>query len=189
VVEAGLRQFSCAYEEYVEAPFELGCMVAVREGPCIILGVVAESLSGPEDPTRPLQPPPGATGQSADQILRENPHIRPLLRTRVTVVCCGYIEGEAAHAQLPPTPPPLLAAVEQASQPEVVLGANDGAFLGPLVNSPACDDAVVAAAIRRAAASFGPGGYEFTVRAGKELARLLKAEPSRLTSILRGVAP
>jgi hypothetical protein len=30
---------------------------------------------------------------------------------------------------------------------------------------------------------------DFKIRAGKELARLLKAEPARLTSIIRGVAP
>ena len=58
-----------------------------------------------------------------------------------------------------------------------------------LVASPACDDSVIAAAIRLAATAFGPGSYAFTVRAGKELARLLKAEPARLTSIIRGVAP
>lgn len=187
VVEAGLRVFQCAYERYVEEPFALGKMVAVREGPWAILGVVADAVSGPEDPTRPLQVR-GAPGQTAADVMAENPEIRLLLRTRVTVVSCGHFEGEVARALLPPTPPPLLARVEPATPEETVRIAADGAFIALLVGSPECDDPVIAAAIRAAARAFGPDAHEFTVRAGKELARLLKAEPSRLTSIIRGVA-
>lgn len=186
VVEAGLREFQCAYEHYVEEPFRLGELVAVREGPCSVFGVVADIQSGAEDPTRPLQSQ-GDPGQTAAQVMAENPHIRPLLRTRVTVVCCGHIEGETPRPALPPSPPPLLALVELATPAETLRVTGDGAFLALLVDSPSSDDAVVAAAIRSAAPAFAAGSYDFSVRAGKELARLLKAEPSRLASILRGV--
>jgi hypothetical protein len=187
VVESALRGFQCSYDRYVEEPFRLGQMVAVREGQCVILGVVADCESGPEDATRPLQPR-GAPGQTAAQVMSENPEIRLLLRTRVTVVNCGYIEGETPRAILPPMPPPLLARVETATGGEVVRVAGDGAFLALLLAAPGVDDSVIAAAIRGAAAGFGAGAYDFTVRAGKELARLLKADPARLTSILRGVS-
>lgn len=187
VVEAGFREFQCAYEQYLEEPFRLGELVAVREGAYVAFGVVADIQSGAEDPARPLQSQ-GDPGQTAAEVMAENPHIRSLLRTRVTVVCCGHIEGETSRAALPPTPPPLLALVERASAAETLRTTGDGAFLALLVDSPSCDDAVIAAAIRSAAPSFAAGSYEFTVRAGKELARLLKAEPSRLASILRGVA-
>jgi len=167
---------------------EIPDSVVVREGPCVTYGIVADSTSGPEDPTRPLQPR-GDPGQTASEVMAENPEIRLLLRTSVTVVSCGHVEGEVARALLPPTPPPLLARVEPAADDETVRVAADGAFLTLLVGSPECDDAVIAAAIRSAAKAFGPGGHEFTVRAGKELARLLRADPARLTSIIRGVAP
>ncbi len=185
VVEAGLRSFTCAYERYVEEPFHIGQVVAVREGPVTILGCIADTASGPEDPGRPLQAQGGAL--TAAEVFAENPHIRPLLRTRLTVVACGYIEGEAALALLPPAPPPLLARVEPATAGEVIHATTDGAFLALLTASPLCDDAVLAAALRAAASAHGPEAREFTVRAGKELARLLKAEPARLSSILRGV--
>lgn len=188
VVEATLRGFVCAYERYAEEPFRLGQFVIVREGPAPILGVVAETASGPEDPTRPLQATGAAPGDSAAEFMAANPHIRPLLRTRVTVVTCGYFEGEAPRPTLPPLPAPLLARVEPAADAEVVRLTGDGAFLGPLIAAPACDDAVIAAALSAAADASGPEHHEFTVRAGKELARILKAEPSRLTTILRGVA-
>ncbi len=188
VVEAGLRDFQCAYEHYVEEPFRLGELIAVREGPCIVFGVVADTQSGAEDPTRPLQSQ-GDPGHTAAEVMAENPHIRPLLRTRVTVVSCGHIEGETPRATLPPTPPPLLARVERATSAETLRITDHGAFLALLVASPTCDDAVIAAAIRSAAVAYAGGAFDFTVRAGKELARLLKAEPSRLASILRGVAP
>lgn len=186
VVEAGLRSFTCAYERYVEEPFRLGQFVAVREGPWPIVAVVSDVASGPEDPSRPLQATGGSL--SAAAVLVENPHLRPLLRTRLTAISTGHFEGEMPRAALPPVPPPLLARVEAASDGEVMRLAAGAGFLALLAASPLCDDGVIAAALRSAAAAHGHESREFTVEAGKELARLLKAEPSRLTSILRGVA-
>jgi hypothetical protein len=188
VVEAGLRSFVCAYERYQEVPFRLGGMVAVREGTATVLGVVADAVSGPEDPARPLQVR-GGPGETAAEVLAGEPGITLLLRTRVTVVSCGHIEGDLARAALPPNPPPLLALVEKATLDETIRLAREGAFLALLVASPLCDDAVIAAAIRSAAAAFAEDAGAFRIAAGKELARLLRAEPARLTSILREVAP
>lgn len=187
VVEAGLRSFQCAYEGYAEEPFQLGQFVVVREGRGAVLGVVADVASGPDDPSRPLQPR-GKPSQTAAEVLADNPDLRLLLRTRVTAVSCGQVEGEATRALLPATPPPLLARVEPAGPAEIVRLADDGSFLALLLASPLCDDAVITAAVRGAMAASGAGQRELAVRAGKELARLLKAEPARLASILRGVS-
>ncbi|OAI44480.1 hypothetical protein AYO38_02125 [bacterium SCGC AG-212-C10] len=186
VVEASLRQFQGAYSGYVEAPLRLGQLVAVRDGPATVFGVVVDAESGPEDPTRPLEAR-GAPGQLSSDVMDDEPELRLLLRTRISVVTCGFVEGERVRATLPPTPPPLLGQVEPATDDETVRLCSDGSFLGQLVAIPACDDAVIAATIRSAATSFGIEARPFLVRAGKELARLLKAEPSRLTTILRGV--
>ena len=189
VVAASLRQFQCAYDGYVERPFPLGALVAVREGAAPVFGVVAEVESGPDDPTRPLSPPADAGELTAEALLAERPHIRPLLRTRVTVVTCGYSDGEVIWARLPPSPPPLLAVAGEASADETVRLVSDATFLAALVASAVCDDAVIASAIRRASSAFELEARDFKIHAGKELARLLKAEPARLTSIIRGVAP
>lgn len=188
VVEAALRSFVCAYPQYVEEPFRLGQLVAVREGRFPVFGVVADVASGPEDPTRPLQPPVGAGDRSAAEVFAGEPHVRLLLRTRVTVVSCAYVEGEACRAAPPPLPPPLFALVEESSAPETVAATERGAFLAALVASPLCDDAVISATLRQAALAHGPAARPFVIDAGKELARLMKAEPARLGSILRGVA-
>ena len=189
VIEASLRSFECAYERYEESPFPLGSLLAVREGGMAVFGVVADVQSGPDDPSRPLTPPAGVAGLSGSDVMTQRPHIRPLLRTRVSVVCCGYREGETIWPRLAPAPPPLLSLVQEATADEAVRLMSDGAFLAALVAAPACDDAVLAATIRRASQAFEMDAREFTIRAGKELARLLKAEPARLTSIIRGVAP
>lgn len=189
VVEASLRRFQCAYDGYVEAPFPLGSLLSVREGEAHVYGVVAEVESGPDDPTRPLSPPPGSGALTAEALLADRPHIRPLLRTRVTVVTCGFSEGEVIWPRLPPAPPPLLAIAAGASADETVRLMGDGGFLAALVASAECDDAVIAASIRRASIAFEMESRDFKIRAGKELARLLKAEPARLASIIRGVAP
>ena len=186
VVESTLRGFVCAYPSYTEAPFALGQLLVVREGPVAVFGVAADVASGPEDPSRPLQAR-GGPGETAASVMANNPEIRMLLRTRVTVATCGYSTGGVPRPHLPPAPAPLLATADAADMIETMNLTGDGAFLAPLIASPVCDDAVIAAAIRLAARSFGTESREFTVRTGKELARLLKAEPARLTSILRGV--
>ncbi|MEX2080787.1 MAG: hypothetical protein WEC33_04160 [Dehalococcoidia bacterium] len=189
VVEATNRGFQCAYERYAEHPYGLGQVVAVREGPHVVFGVVADAASGPEDPSRPLQSR-GQPGQTAAEVMAANPEIRMLLRTRVTIVICGYAEGEVTRATLPPVPPPLLAEVERASPQEIARVAEGGAFLSLLLNAPGCDDEVIAAAVRAAGTGLSaPVRREFVISAGKELARLLKAEPARLASIIRSVGP
>ena len=186
VIRADVRSFDCAYPRYTSAPHGLGEMLAVSEGRYLTFGVVAGSESGPEDPSRPLAPR-GKAGQSGGEVMAENPEIAMLLRTELTVAICGHFDREVPRAMLPPQPPPLLAEVQPATDDEMVRIGADGAFLVPLLAIRDADDAVIAAAIRNVARAFGPDAREFTVRAGKELARLLKAEPSRLTSILRAV--
>lgn len=186
VVETSLRSFTGAYERYVEEPLRLGQMVAVREGAVTVFGVVADVVSGPEDPSRPLQPTGG--DRPAAEVFAENPHILPLLQTRVEIVACGHAAGEAMLPLLPPSPPPLLALIHEASRDEVTRLADGGAFLSLLVASPAADDQVIAASIRAAARAYDLAAHEFAVAAGKELARLLRAEPARLATVLRGVA-
>ncbi len=186
VVAATLRHFDCSYSKYVENPVELGQVVVVREGSCAVYGVVAELESGPEDPTRPLQPI-GRPDESAADVMRAHPHIRQLLRTRVRVITCGHAENGQVRPYLPPVPPPLLARVEAAPEEEVRELVAGGRFLAQLLAAPDCDDAVAGAALRRAAAAFrsADDAHRFAVEAGKELARILRAEPARLTTILR----
>jgi hypothetical protein len=184
IVAASLRAFDCSYSRYVEDPPPLGALVAVREGQFPVFGVVVNVESGPEDPTRPLQPL-GEPGQSAADVMRAHPHIRQLLRTRVRVVACGYAADGMPRPLLPPLPPPLLACVEPATVEEIRMVTAGGRFLSLLLAAPECDDAVIGAAIRAAGATFGEAGRTFLVEAGKELARLLRAEPARLTTILR----
>ncbi len=188
IVRASVRAFDCAYTRYTSEPFALGQMLAVREGPHVTFGIVTDSESGPDDPSRPLTPR-GQPGQTANDVLTSNPEIEYLLRTTLSAAICGHIEREVAHPLHPPTPPPLLAEVHAASESENVRIAAEGRFLVPLLANPAVDDAVVTAAIRGVAHAAGAGERDFLIAAGKELARLLKAEPARLTSILRAVEP
>jgi hypothetical protein len=189
VIEANLRTFRCAYARYEDSPVEHGALVAVREGMSTVFGVVSNIESGPQDPTRPLatrdQP-----GESADQILADNPELRPLLRTCVDIAICGHVRGEACVPSLPPAPPPLFARVEPASDDEIVRLAEGGRFLPLLVHAAGCDDATIAAtcrAVMQAMAETERRG--FAVVAGKELARILRAEPARLTTIIRSMYP
>ena len=120
--------------------------------------------------------------------MRDNPEIRLLLRTQLGVVTCGYFNNGVSTAGLPPVPPPLLAAVERATREDVADFVGAGEFLERLVAESVAGDSAIAAAVRSGAEALGNEGDAFKVRAGKELARLLRADPARLGTILRGVA-
>jgi len=186
VIESKLRGFSCAYSDYVDDPYQLGEFVVVREGRFPVIGVVSAVESGPEDPSRPLLPR-GAPGVSAAEVLTINAGMRELLRTEVGVVACGYFAGDRARPGLPPLPTPLLAEVELAASSEIGAFASDCAFLERLIFDSGSNDSTVTAALRRVALALKPGENDFLVGAGKELARLLRADPARLATILRGV--
>jgi hypothetical protein len=188
VIEASLRCFRCAYPRYVEEPVSMGEMVAVREGRCTILGAVASIESGPEDPTRPMQPR-GEAGLTAAQVMEANPEIRPLLRTRVHVVICGHAENGRFLAAPPPVPPPLLGEVHRASGEELERAAAGAVFLPLLLGAPDCDDAVAGAVIRAMLGTIPDAAarHAYAVTAGKELARLLRADPSRMATIVRSM--
>jgi len=187
VVEASLGRLLAAYDGYCEEPYALGEFVTVREGRFPVIGVVVSSQSRPEDPSRTLQPR-GQPGQSGAEIMEDNPEIRLLLETQLGVVTCGYYRATGPVAGLPPVPAPLLGAVERASPVELTDFLGDCAFLERLVAEPEAPDAAITEAVRSGFAALGTRGAEFRVAAGRELARLLRADPARLGTILRGVA-
>lgn len=186
VVEANLQRIVCAYDGYSENPYALGEFVMVREGQFPTFGVVVTSESGPEDPSRGLQPR-GEPGQTSAEVMEANPEIRLLLRTSIGVATCGYLAEGKPRGGLPPLPVPLLSGVEAATGEDLADFVREASFLEPLVTEPSTSDAAIAAAIRNGAMALGPPGEAFKVRAGKELARLLRADPARLGTILRGV--
>ncbi len=201
VIEANTTGFVAECYHLHCAP-DFGSFVAAVDGAYEAYGVVSNIQTSSFDPGRRAL----ARGQDEaepEDVYRHNPELPELLRTQFEVVMVGFADSRngapvassaqgggvrvgAVRCYLPPLPPRLHAFV-YACRPDVItdLTAEFG-FLQTVLSTSlgagrGANEELVAACIRQA----GDGrGYDYLVRAGKELAQLLVNDPPRLNAIL-----
>jgi hypothetical protein len=185
VVDTSVADFVAQACTFGKAP-AFGGVVKVTVPERTIYAVVYAIHSGSLEPGgRPVLR--GRDGMRDKAIFEANPDLEQLLRTEFTALIVGFEERGALRLYLPPSPPPLHWSVVECSPAEVVrLTERLDYFRTILAASDAPIDALLAANIRivRDARADDAG---FTVRAGRELATLLKHDYPRLTAILRSL--
>lgn len=133
---------------------------------------------------------PTAYGLEEAALREEQPQIFDLLATEFAALHIGYAEGGTVRNALPPRPPRLHAFVLPCSSEEVRALTETPDFARRLLQSSGeiPSDELVTASLRQ--------GYEarnrdfaFLVRAGKQLASLLRDDPERLAALLRQLEP
>lgn len=112
-----------------------------------------------------------------------------LLPAEISVVVVGYKRQGRIRQEMPPQPPMPFSVVESCSDEEVREFALSGLdFIRALLNIPGIPaDDLIAVAIRRMAGCLGKDGHYFLVDAGRELAKLLYKDTTRLESLLRRI--
>ena len=183
VVQADIAGFTAGWPLHQTPP--LGSLLKVDEAGTIY-AVVCNARTESIDGRPPVARLSGET--DLESYLEKHPHLRHLLQTTCDAVVVGHQDGAQIRHYLPSAPAPLFAPVRVCSPEETARFSQELDFLKLLLASPTHADEMTAACLRRAAAAHADG-RAFLVRAGKELARLLGAEPQRLTSILRRVRP
>jgi hypothetical protein len=185
VVDTSVADFTAhACQLNVAPPFGGFVRVTVPER-TIYAVVYAIHTGGLEPGSHPVLR--GRDGMRDEAIFDQNPDLEQLLRTEFSALIIGYQEGPSLRTYLPPSPPRLHWSVMECNQPEIArLTQRLDYFRTILSASEAPVDALLAANIRLAAeASADPSG--FRIRAGRELATLLKHDYPRLTAILRAL--
>jgi hypothetical protein len=108
----------------------------------------------------------------------------------VSVLVVGYSDGGAFRHRLPPQPPLSLDVLHTCVADELLaFTAQFDYFRLVLETQDLPSDELLAANLRYAAEARGPGGRDFLVDAGRELARLLAYDLQRLDSLLRRIRP
>ena len=185
VIQTSVAEFTAQACQLGKAP-PFGGFVKVDLPRWTVYGLVYGIHSGSVDPGgRPVMR--GRDGVRDAQIYAENPDLEQVLRTEFTALAVAFAEDGALRAYLPPEPPPLHWSVYPCSTEETVrLTERLEYFPSVLAANHAPADALLAANIRlaRAARVDEPG---FTVRAGRELATLLRRDYPRLSGILRAI--
>jgi hypothetical protein len=133
---------------------------------------------------------PTAYGLEEDQLRHEQPQIFDLLATEFSALHIGYARGGRFRAGISPRPPRLHAAVSECTPEEVRAISESPEPLRALVKSPLDGpaDELILAFIRHAFSCRGEE-YAYLVRAGKQLATLLRDDPDRLTALLARLEP
>jgi hypothetical protein len=185
VVDTSVAEFTAQACKLEEAP-PFGGFVKVTTLERTIYGVVyAIHTGGLEPGSRPVLR--GRDGMRDRAIFDQNPDLEQLLRTEFSALIVGHREGSALRTYLPPSPPPLHWSVMECNQPEIARLTQRLDYLRTILSaSDAPVDALLAANIRLASAA-SPSESSFRIRAGRELATLLKHDYPRLTAILRAL--
>jgi hypothetical protein len=186
VIDTSVADFVAQACTFGEAP-PFGSFVQVTVPERTIYGVVYAIHSGSIEPggRAVLR---GRDGMRDKEIYTQNPDLEQLLMTEFSALILGYEERGALRLYLPPSPPPLHWSVV-VCEPSTVARLADRldyfrTILSASVQVPV--DALLAANIRLAREA-RPNDPGFTIKAGRELATLLKHDYPRLTSILRSL--
>lgn len=164
------------------APFTL----PARTPDNTIFGLVFAASTGSAE----LGRHPSAYGLEEAQLHEEQPQIFDLLATEFLALPVGYARNGRVDSHLPPRPPRLHAFVWACSPAEVCALTDSPDFLRPLLALPGetNPDDLIVASLRQGYQARGED-FAFLVRAGKQLATLLRHDPERLTALLRSLEP
>lgn len=185
VVRTATQNFTTQCYRLYNAP-SLGALV--RSSSPEIYSVVSRITTESLYPGRPVLPR-GEEEESEKELYRANPQLERLLCTRFESIIIAHREDDAVIDGLPPGPPGIHAFVYPCTFSNVRDITHSMHFLNLLLsaNIPTGDE-VISACLR--AASVGQvEREEFLLRAGKALAIELAEDLTRLSALLRRIAP
>jgi hypothetical protein len=197
VIESTTTGFTAgAYELLAAPPFGALVRAQTRVEGMAIYGLVYEIRTGSKEPGgRALVR--GRTYAGRDlydaEIYQEYPDLTEVLQTEFSAITAGFVEQGRVYQYLPPQPPPVHYSVYECEGDELIDFTEVFDFFRTLLFSYQIpSDEVLAAVIRAAARARAaqPGAERaYLVRAGREVASLLKDDYDRLTAILRRIRP
>src|SRR5688572_1304985 len=190
VIATSTTRFEAQCVRLHEAP-DLGSLVRVQASDGLtVFGIVAGALTdGVDSGVRPV--PRGRDGAEDADVFLAHPDLVHVLRTCVQCLVVGYREWSVVWRHLPPRPAPIHYSVASCDDQELLEFTSTLEYFRMVLevrDAPA--DEVLAAHVRLAAEArlreprTLETPYDFSVRAGRELARVLRDDHQRLLPLL-----
>ncbi len=197
VIEATTTRFTAgAYELLSAPPFGALVRAQAREEASAVYGLVFEIRTGSKEPGgRALVRGRTYTGRELydQEIYEEHPDLAEVLQTEFAAITVGFVEHERIYQYLPPQPLPVHYSVYPCSPAELIRFSETTDFFRTVLFAYQipCDELLPATirAAARARAHDPEQEHAFLVRAGREIALLLKDDYDRLAAILRRIRP
>lgn len=189
IIEASTQQVVAASYELLTAP-AFGSLVRVHtsDTQVVVYAVVYDIRTQSREPGgRAIVRGKSYTGQALydDEIYRAHPDLREVLQTEFAAWVVGYRRGDAVMQRLPALPPPVHYTVAACDDAELRLFGAQFGYLRMIVQAAQLpSDELLAALIRQIAHAHGTDARAYVVRAGRELAVLLRDDFERLRQLL-----
>lgn len=195
IIATSVTEFEAQAIRLHESP-PLGALVRVRSSEQLITYgiVVGASTSGLDIGARPI--PRGRDGCEDADIYREHPDLEYVLRTCFRCLVVGFRDTYGVAYHLPEAPPPIHYSVTLCPPEETEQFTRKLDFFRLILNArdvPA--EEALAAHIRFSAAQLGAIGRSedqaraYTVRAGREVAALLRGDHERVMAVVERIRP
>jgi len=193
IIESSTTRFTAgAYELLAAPPFGALVRAVTRSEGVAVYGLVYEIRTGSREPGgRAVVRGRTYSGRELydAEIYAENPDLAEVLQTEFSALTVGFAEGEAIYQYLPPQPPPVHYSVYACDADELLrFAARNDFFRAVLFATHIPGDELLAAALR-AVARARPDRHDYLVRAGRDLAGLLKDDHDRLVALLHRIRP
>jgi hypothetical protein len=185
VLRSSTSGFSIGCRVLQEDVPEFGAFVKVAQGTTQIMGLIYD-VQFVDDPL--VRQIISADSMPTELRLDQSQRLAPI---EISVLVVGFAREGQVHQHLPPQPPATLDEIKTCAPGEVVAFTQQFTFLRTILDArDAPADELVAASLRLAAAARPESERRtFLLNAGRELARLLSADPVRLEGILRRIRP
>lgn len=193
IVESSTTRFTAGAYQLLEAP-SFGTLVRAStrtDGRCIY-GLVCDIATGSKEPGgRAVLRGRTYTGRILydEEIYREHPDLGEVLQTEFSAITVGFAEHDTIYHYLPPHPPPVHYSVYECSPDELTRFSESCDFFRAVLFTPHIPGDELLAATVRTVASVRPDRWDYLIRAGREIASLLKDDYDRLSALLRRIKP
>lgn len=196
VIESSTTSFtSGAYELLAGPPFGALVRAQARAAGTAVYGLVYDIRTGSKEPGgRATVRGRSYSGRELfdDEIYQENPDLAEVLQTEFAAITVGFEKDDRCYQYLPDQPPPVHYSVYPCDARELIAFTDQTDFFRTILFAYQIpSDELLAATVRGAARARASGGGDraYLVRAGREIASLLKDDYDRLSAILRRIRP
>lgn len=193
IIESSTTRFVVGAYALLETP-PFGALVrAVTRDPArFVYGLVYEIRTGTKEPGgRAVMRGRTYSGRELhnEAIYQAHPDLAEVLQTEFAALTVGFCVDGSIHQYLPPHPPPVHYSVYPCEPTEVAQFSATSACFRNLLFAPQIPNDELLAAYVRSAAQARPADQQYLIRAGREIAGLLKDDYDRLYALLHRIRP
>ncbi|MEY3990276.1 MAG: hypothetical protein RI985_1357 [Chloroflexota bacterium] len=189
IIESSTLQFTAGSYQLHEAPaFGSVVRVQTREPDVDIYALVYDVRTVSREPGgRAVIRGVSYTGETLqnEEIYRAHPDLAEVLQTEFSAWIVGYRRGQTVYHRVPAQTAPVHYSVYACTPDELQQFGQQFGYIGMVVHAQQLPvDELVGAVIRQIAVAHTPNERDYTVRAGRELASLLRDDFERLRQIV-----